>query len=482
MSIAYSMQLPVDERALKNDARPFLITLFETGSELFPKAEKESIVQGMLDNLNKLEELCKKKSGQVSVAELVPTKMFEEQTKNRIWISKVFMDISADKHLILHKNDIVFKYESYDEDNMLLEAAEGCLDYNNKQLYITITFQISSDAIPFRLIAKLARYHYLGKCAGFRISSMPIQLRFDDLSELEKLTSGQSRPCIPVILTGNEDFLSQWGPFNGMALILDADDLSMLADEENMPHTDNEVYLFMPSGQKKKYLIENSTGKDADFVTQRVFTDILENQDIAMEAKIHQYSAISESLIRGYADALAARSKEISDLKDQLKREKEKCSLMFEANKKSNLLKQQSIKLSSTDCVGLKKGGSEYYGGEIKMMLLDCLKEYRASSVKDGTRRAEILDNVLKANSVPDSNNPLYLRRQEIREILTGFDGATPKILNDLEKVGLKMSGGGKHIKGKWYGNDKYRVTIPTTPSDVRAEKNLIAEINNLLF
>lgn len=40
MSIAYSMQLPVDERALKNDARPFLITLFETGSELFPKAKK----------------------------------------------------------------------------------------------------------------------------------------------------------------------------------------------------------------------------------------------------------------------------------------------------------------------------------------------------------------------------------------------------------------------------------------------------------
>ena len=481
MSVSYSMTLPVDERALKNDARPFLMTLFETGAELYPKEGKENIIKELVTNLNKMEERCKNKPGQISVAELIPAAKAEGESPNRIYVSKVLSDISSER-VTLHRNDVVFKYESYDDGNMLLEAAEGCLDYSNKQMYITVTFQMSDGAVPFRLIEKLAKKHYLGKCAGFRISSMPVQLRFDDLPDLEMLTTEQIKPCIPVILTGNQDFLSNWVPFTGMALMLDADDLSMLAGKEHMPQSDNEAYLFLPSGQGIRYVIEDNGERDADSIAQQVFFSILEKQDISLAARIRQYSSVSESLIRGYADSLAARARELADVKEQLKREKEKYTLMFEANKKSNLLKQKSAKASPSDCIGLKKGGSEYYDDEIMMVLLDCLKEYRASSVKDGTRRAEIIDNVLNANSVPDARNPLYVRRQEVKEILTGFEGATPKILNDLEKIGLKMSGGGKHIKGKWYGNDKYRITIPTTPSDVRSEKNLIAEINNLLF
>ena len=93
MSVSYSMTLPVDERALKNDARPFLMTLFETGAELYPKEGKENIIKELVTNLNKMEERCKNKPGQISVAELIPAAKAEGESPNRIYVSKVLSDI-----------------------------------------------------------------------------------------------------------------------------------------------------------------------------------------------------------------------------------------------------------------------------------------------------------------------------------------------------------------------------------------------------
>ncbi len=56
------------------------------------------------------------------------------------------------------------------------------------------------------------------------------------------------------------------------------------------------------------------------------------------------------------------------------------------------------------------------------------------------------------------------------------------KVRQALEDLGFVLTEDGKHIKAAYYGDGRYLITFPKTPSDNRTGKNLTSEIINICF
>lgn len=118
-----------------------------------------------------------------------------------------------------------------------------------------------------------------------------------------------------------------------------------------------------------------------------------------------------------------------------------------------------------TDTGTLLKAGQEkeLYGGEIKEVLVDVLKDAR-QNVKNGSRRADILDDILKNN--PVSGRPKQQARL-IKEALKGYQTINASLCRKLRELGLsEPQQGNTHIKFYYYGDKRYVTTMPTSGSD----------------
>ena len=112
----------------------------------------------------------------------------------------------------------------------------------------------------------------------------------------------------------------------------------------------------------------------------------------------------------------------------------------------------------------------EVYPGEIKELLIDILE---SASLKEGSRRADIINDILCSNQTTSS---LEERYEELRSILNNYRGLDQDQINRLEKLGFKVTSDGKHHK-LTYHDDRYITTLAKTSSDVRSGKNAVSLI-----
>ena len=74
-----------------------------------------------------------------------------------------------------------------------------------------------------------------------------------------------------------------------------------------------------------------------------------------------------------------------------------------------------------------------------------------------------------------ENNNYLRVSKDkasEIKQLLKSYTGMTSRLSQELEALGFKISGDGKHYKLTYYGDERYIITIAKTPSDVRSGRN----------
>jgi len=121
----------------------------------------------------------------------------------------------------------------------------------------------------------------------------------------------------------------------------------------------------------------------------------------------------------------------------------------------------------------------EFYDDEIRDILLGILEDARAQ-MKEGTRRSDILTDILQ-------NNPYQRlaekRKEHVKNLYKGFSSVTGAIRQGLRELGIEISkGDGKHYKLTMGDDQRYIVTISKTPSDRRAGDNCAAEICKKMF
>ena len=65
---------------------------------------------------------------------------------------------------------------------------------------------------------------------------------------------------------------------------------------------------------------------------------------------------------------------------------------------------------------------------------------------------------------------------------MTNYSGLNKKLNQELKQLGFTITEDGKHYKLTYFDDNRYTITMAKTPSDGRAGKNNVSEINKKLF
>ena len=148
-------------------------------------------------------------------------------------------------------------------------------------------------------------------------------------------------------------------------------------------------------------------------------------------------------------------------------------------------LRRENLALKAS-AAGSDKAPILYYGeetdlyeGEIKDYLLELvdekLKNLNASRPTDCVRQYDVLKSILDENKYEGSHQK---KREEIKNLLVGYRDMDAKTRSRLEDIGFTIDHD-RHNKLKYYGDNRYETTIPSSSSDVRAWKNACSIIRN---
>lgn len=120
----------------------------------------------------------------------------------------------------------------------------------------------------------------------------------------------------------------------------------------------------------------------------------------------------------------------------------------------------------------------EIYEGEISDIIIAALTT-AANSAKPGGRKATVLSDLLKKN-IPIGRGQEIERG--VREVLSNAMNIGGSEIAALGKLGFEVETGGKHYKATFGGDNRLTFTLHKTASDHRAPKNLVSQINGILF
>ena len=118
---------------------------------------------------------------------------------------------------------------------------------------------------------------------------------------------------------------------------------------------------------------------------------------------------------------------------------------------------------------------ADLYPNEVREILMDVLKTARANSIKSGTRRADVVDDILKANPVEGTPS---IRAKALQAAFKGYVTMDNSIRKKLSDLGITSSAKiSNHHKAVYYGDDRYKVSVSASCSDRRGGDNTAAEM-----
>lgn len=372
-------------------------------------------------------------------------------------------------------------YLLYDKDNNNWNCSIKTEVMPNDQ-----TQEINSDGFDFTpsFLKFCRKYKLLGTNLGFRITNRPVRLRWEDFDEVRHLLNRDALFYKPITLLRIQDDNNLKQAIDGLcvdtAVWVDDDpdlfeDLKEELDEDSIP-SDNSITYYPPFGKNKTYSLK----------------ELKENEDLTniisdIKNRVNIYHVENCILQHDYEEGVHARSSaELEYYKSIIDTLKNENAGLKKDIGELKLLSKQKVTVPVTKVAKTKKTVTiskeplvfngelnELYDGEIKDMILASLEEYRSKYVQDKTRRADVLDSVLTANS---SSGICNKKAQDISTALKNYDGASPKNIATLEKLGFKVKSKSNHLKIQWY-DPKYTYSIATTPSDVNAAENIVHNI-----
>lgn len=120
----------------------------------------------------------------------------------------------------------------------------------------------------------------------------------------------------------------------------------------------------------------------------------------------------------------------------------------------------------------------EFFPDEKKEFILSVLSDSLAN-IQDDTRKKHIVQDIIQQNTIEDI---LSKKREEVKRLITDYNGLNGKLKQDLKQLGFSVSDDGKHYKLTYFNDKRYIIPMAKTPSDGRAGKNNVSNINNKVF
>lgn len=205
-----------------------------------------------------------------------------------------------------------------------------------------------------------------------------------------------------------------------------------------------------------------------DGVTTFLLNDRFESQR-EKRTKAERTKEETEELLNSFSSDFDDLTEENSRLRDSISDLENE--LAFYKDAFNNKTVNDSDFLSS----GSEK---EFFPDEKKEFILSVLSDSLAN-IQDDTRKKHIVQDIIQQNN---SEDILSKKREEVKRLLTDYRGLTGKLKQDLKQLGFSISDEGKHYKLTYFDDNRYTITMAKTPSDGRAGKNNVSEINKKVF
>ena len=205
-----------------------------------------------------------------------------------------------------------------------------------------------------------------------------------------------------------------------------------------------------------------------DGVSTSLLRDRFESQK-AKRTKAERTKEETDELLDIFSNDFDALSEENSRLRSNLSDLEHE--LIYYRDLFNNNQESDSSFLSS----GSEK---EFFQGEKKEFLLSVLSDI-LQNIQNGTRKKHIIQDIIQQNI---GENILNHKRDEVKRLLTNYNGLNGKLKQDLKQLGFSVSDDGKHYKLTYFNDNRYTITMAKTPSDGRAGKNNVSEINKKVF
>lgn len=277
-------------------------------------------------------------------------------------------------------------------------------------------------------------------------------------------------------------------------------------DQNKIPNTINNSKLVIPlvvwmetAGKTMEDVVHNASkllvdkSKESKIISEinlKALPDDIETEidnDKALKISDEQKALIQkdkvfEEMDAEYSDKLEKLENETSAKSAEIEKLQKKLSDMMQENEdlKSKVQMLENEKNRTDDIIQVHIGNeAEKYNDEAKTQILLAVEnEYKHCA--SGSRRKDVLKSILGANeSIMEIHK---IRKQNINAITNDFSYAE-NIKGDLKNIGFEYIYDGKHPKIRFPDDERYYVTMASTPSDKRrGGKNLAALINSKFF
>lgn len=126
----------------------------------------------------------------------------------------------------------------------------------------------------------------------------------------------------------------------------------------------------------------------------------------------------------------------------------------------------------------LKKGiEKDVYPGEIRDIVLTALSN-AVKSMPEHSRSADVIRDIVSHNDYEQLGRN---HAEKIKEMMRNYTGMNRKLRTSFEDMGFVFTTHSKHINA-YYGDERYKITFSSTPSDSRTGKNLASDIIRICF
>lgn len=174
-----------------------------------------------------------------------------------------------------------------------------------------------------------------------------------------------------------------------------------------------------------------------------------------------------DEYVENFDKELKAKEQSLSEAEAEIRR--------LEAEVRSLRARSKSVQGTPVLVRGTE---SDLYEDECLCFIVDALKSAAENSPTE-SRRNHVLSSLIAANPVHDYASEYT---DSIKSLLSTYRSLESSVSHTLEEMGFEISSDDKHHKLIFRGDSRYQVSMPKTSSDHRAGKNLVSEINRLLF
>lgn len=368
-----------------------------------------------------------------------------------------------------------------------------------------VTVYVDSGSTTFRLppakkpyiLRQIVSEFGKGKDGDLVVSDEPYFLKGNEIEFAARIVNGDCENTLPIVYLSafskekfsvNPTQLAQW--LSGIAHVVVEPDRQFsfrLAIEVNHRNTyGGAVGIYWPDRDVRSLMLP----AEFDFDPKRIAVEISRIiRDRAIHLRVPRnltWTNLQETRARVQIEKLReSGSHDLNDYIENFDREldaKEKSLTEAENEIRRLEAEVRSLRGHTRSLEGapvlIRGAESDLYQDECLGFIIDALKHASKNS-PENSRKLHVLSSLIAANPAEDNASEFSGR---IKSLLSNYKSLESSVVHELEEMGFEISSDGKHHKMIFRNDTRYQVSISKTGSDYRAGKNLVSDINRMLF